>query len=461
MTIAVANFPTPPHSVEAEQCLIGAVLLDPKSWARIANRVGTVDFYRADHRVLWDAISDTLRAGLATDTTTLVARLERGGRLEAGGGREYIGRIAADTPSAANVESYAQIVREHAVKRRIGECGRRVSELERGEDSAAEALVQASRLVGELHGTARIGNGLVEARALVGDLVDELDRRRAGERGLAVGIPDFDSLTYGLDPGDLVVLAGRPGMGKTAVLVSIAMHVSRSSGVAVFSAEMPSRQIMRRAVALHSGVSQSSLRQPAGLDDDDWARIGEATGAIAARRLWIDDTAAPSLDHVRGEVLALATRSPIGLVMVDYVQLMQGEGSNRYEQLRDVAYGMKALAKEAQVPIIVLAQLNRGVEQRQRDDRRPRLSDLRDSGAIEEAADIIGLLYSEGYYTPDFEMPNVLECAIDKNRNGERGKCLWHFAGDTSRIGALDDAARAQYRRLQAKARGHDKDDLL
>lgn len=319
-------------------------------------------------------------------------------------------------------------------------------------------MLEASRLFGELHGSAIVGRGMVEARILVAELLDDLDRRRAGECGLSVGLPDFDRASFGLDPGDLVVLAGRPGMGKTALLVSIAASVSRDTPVAVFSAEMPSMQMMRRCVAALSGLPQSRMRQPDQLQPADWERLAETAGQVSGRRLWVDDTAAPTLAHVRGEVLALQTRSPLGLVMIDYVQLVQGEGGNRYEQLRDVAYGLKALAKESQVPIVLLAQLNRSVDGR--DNKRPRIADLRDSGAIEEAADIVGLLYSEGYYDPEFAMPNVLECAIEKNRNGERGLCYWHFSGDLSRVGVLEPHAAAQYRTLLAHRKKRHEDDL-
>jgi replicative DNA helicase len=461
MTAAVEKLRIPPHSVEAEQSLIGAVLLDPKSWAKIANRVSTPDFFRADHRVLWDAICETLRDGLATDYVTLVDKLDRGGRVESAGGRPYIAQIVSDTPSAASIESYARIVRDYAVKRRIGECGGKVAQLMHSEDSASEALVEASKLIGELHDTARIGRGLVEVRKLVPGLLDDLDRKRAGERGLSVGLDDFDHLTFGLEAGDLVVIAARPGIGKTATLVHMADYASRSTGVAVFSAEMPAQQLLRRATAAISGIPQSRLRRPDALDFADWDAIGAATTTLTERRLWIDDTAAPSLDHLRGEVLALGTRTQLGLVMVDYVQLVTGEGANRYEQLRDVAYGLKALAKESACPIVMLAQLNRGVDGRE--NKRPRLADLRDSGAIEEAADIVGFLYCEGYYDREFMVPDVLECAVEKNRNGERGLCLWKFSGDTSRLRMLEDFERSHYKQLiekQHRRRGKDEDDL-
>jgi replicative DNA helicase len=215
---------------------------------------------------------------------------------------------------------------------------------------------------------------------------------------------------------------------------------------------------MRRCIALLTDISQGKLRRAEQLTDADWAAITTAAAVVAERRLWIDDTSLPTLTHVRSESVAQKVTSGLGLVLVDYCQLVQGDGANRYEQLRDVAYGFKALAKDLQVPVILLAQLNRGVESRE--DKRPHLSDLRDSGAIEEAADIVGLLYSRAYYDKDFGMPYVLECAIEKNRNGERGQCLWQFEGAFSRITALNSGAAAQYRHLCTKQHQRAGNDL-
>lgn len=466
MTAAVERLRVPPHSIEAERSLLGALLLEPAAWARIANRVRSEDFYRAVHRSLYAAISQLAERGEAVDARAVADALEQSGRLEACGGREYLGDLAGEIASARNVETYANRVREYAIRRGLVAAGDKVAHLgmEPSERSAPELVGDALTLLQGLNAEGRVGRGLLGAQELAMTLLDDLERRREGERGLALGLPDFDRLTYGLEPGDLVVIAGRPGMGKTALLVSIAAHVSRSAGVAIFSAEMPASQLMRRCVALVGNVSQSTLRRPHELTEDDWGRVTDAACTIGARRLWIDDSAAPALAHIRAESMALAARSGLGLVMIDYAQLVRGEGANRYEQLRDVAYGLKGLAKELGIPVIALAQLNRSVEHRNGGNgKRAALSDLRDSGAIEEAADIIGLLYSEGYYDPEFSMPYVLECAVEKNRNGERGECLWHFSGQHSRIGTLEEAARHQYRRMRAmqRQRRHQQDDDL
>lgn len=448
MPADVRRFPVPAHSIPAEQAVLGALLLDPDAWALIESRVVGVDFYERRHQLIFAAIAAVRGDGRTPDIVSVSEQLERTGQAEEVGGLTYVGKLANDTPSAANITTYAAVVRERSMRRRL----RKLSvDLTRAIDESpdrptAELATALQERLTDLQGRMRVGKGLVSTRDLVPELLDDLDRRRDGQQGLAVGLDDFDALTNGLEPGDLVVIAGRPGMGKTALLVSIAAHVATATGVAVFSAEMPSQQLMRRCLALISEMPQGRFRRPEHLTDNDWSRIATAATQLAQRRIWIDETSSPALSHVRAETTALKAREALGLVIVDYLGLVTGAGANRYEQLRDVAYGFKALAKDLGVPVIVLAQLNRGVESR--DHKRPHLSDLRDSGAIEEAADIVGLLYSEGYYDRNFGMPYVLECAIEKNRNGERGQCLWQFDGAQSRIAPLDDRARAQYRHL-------------
>jgi replicative DNA helicase len=447
----VHRLPTPPHSIEAEQSVLGSVLIDNSVFHLISNRIESSDFYRADHRIIWSAYKALQAEHQAIDAVTVSAYLERKGTLTETGGLAYLGQLGNDTPTTANVETYAGIVRERASLRRLKAIAEETAAqaCDAGERSAAELVANAQEDLHRLQTSARTGKGLTDARQLVNEFTDDLDARAAGAMGLRIGLPDFDELTCGLEPGDLVVIPARPAMGKTALLVSIASTVSQTHGTAVFSAEMPSAQLMRRCVSLQAEIPQGSLRRPAKLTDEDWAKISTAAGVIAQRKLWIDDTGSPSLSHIRSETIALKSRASLGLVMVDYVQLVRAPGANRYEQLRDVAYGLKALAKEIAVPIIVLAQLNRDLEKR--DDKRPHISDVRDSGAIEEAADIVGLLYSEGYYDPQFGMPYVLECQIAKNRNGERGQCLWHFSGAYSRVTPLDPGAAANYRRLLSR----------
>lgn len=462
MSADLRRLPIPPHSIEAEQALLGGLLLDPTAWSRIATKIRSTDFYRADHQMIFDAIARLHDKRQSVDAVTVSEYLERTGTAGDTGGLAYLGRLANDTPTAANIETYAAAVLERSSLRRLKRIGEGIlsSATDAGGRPAADLIADAQDRLFKLLMHARTGGGLIESRHLLRDLLDDIDARASGDRpkGLSVGLPDFDEITSGLEAGDLAVIAARPGMGKTALLVSIARAVSATTGTAVFSAEMPARQLMRRCLSLETEIKQGSLRLSEFLKDEQWASISAAAGVLDRLRLWIDDTAAPTLTHIRSEALALKVRAPLGLLLVDYVQLVKGDGKNRYEELRDVAYGFKALAKELGIPIIVLAQLNRGVESREH--KRPQVSDMRDSGAIEEAADIVGLLYSEGYYDDEFPMPYVLECQVAKNRNGERGFCLWRFDGAFSRVRPLESGPAKEYRRLLAKPKKHSGDDL-
>lgn len=450
----------PPHSVEAEQAVLGALMLEPSSWARIRHKLDSSDFYRSNHQVIFAAIRELHTQGRPVDALTVHEFLERRGDSDKTGGLTYLAELVRETPSAANIEAYADVVRDRAAKRGLlGACQRiGAAVVKATAKSAAELIADATQQIQALQAASRVGKGLVDAHTLTGELLDDLEHRRSQPIGLRIGLSDFDELSCGLEPGDLVVFAGRPGMGKTALLVSIAARVCETTGVGIFSAEMPAKQMMRRCLALMSGVPQSKLRRAERLEEQDWENLAKAAVRMRQARLWVDDTPAPTLEHIRAETVVLHSRDPLGLVLVDYCQLVRARGANRYEELREVSYGLKGLAKELAVPIILLAQLNRSVEARE--SKRPRLADLRDSGAIEEAADIVGLLYSEGYYDPDVLMPYVLECAIEKNRNGQRGECLWHFDGAISRVEPLSRGAVAEYRQLRARARRPSGDDL-
>jgi replicative DNA helicase len=457
----IRQLPVAPHSVESEQAVLGSLLIEPGAWVRVMGKLDAQDFFRPDHRLIFGAIAKLAGAGKGYDVVTVSARLQAAGELDEAGGMGYVGQIARDTATAANLESYAEVVRERSMRRKLASLAERIGRAAnvKGERTAEDLLADAQRALFELQTRARTGSGLVSARDLTHQLFEDLERRRTQPAGLSVGLADFDELTGGLEPGDLVVLAGRPGVGKTALLGGVSMHGAKRGPTAVFSAEMPSLQLMRRNVANVGDVSLGKLRRAQNLTDFDWAAIATAGSDLSSRQLWIDETPLPTLAYVRAESMGLKMRAgSLGLVLVDYIQLVQGEGSNRYEQLRDVAYGFKALAKQLAVPVVVLAQINRGVESR--DSKRPNMSDLRDSGAIEEAADVIGLLYCEGYYNKQFSMPHVLECNIQKNRNGEPGECLWYFDGDRSRITVLDSNLRARYLALKAQSKRGGSDDL-
>jgi replicative DNA helicase len=443
-----------PQSIVAEENTLGALLCDSRAWSRIAGKLHAHDFSRHDHVLIFHAIEKLSSKGEVADCVTVTDYLRRCNQLDDAGGFAYIAKLQRETVSASAVEQYAQLVSGKAFDRRFAEFGRVVNEMaltETGE-SREEKLAAAQRLLMNLHGQIRTGDGPISSRDLIVELIDDLDRRREAPLGISTGVADLDYLTSGLEPGDLIVIGARPGMGKTALAVTLTTNISSTHGVLVFSAEMPSQQIMRRVLAKEASISQGRLRRAEQLSDSDWAAITPAVAMIAEQKFWIDDKALPSLEYIRAESFMLKAKHGLGLVIIDYVQLVKSAGRNRYEELRDISYGVKALAKDLGIPVIVLAQLNRSVEAR--DDKRPYMSDLRDSGAIEEAADIVALLYREGYYDPEFGMPYVLECSVEKNRNGDRGVCYWRFNGEHSRITTLDSGARTQYlHNLKAKQR--------
>jgi replicative DNA helicase len=425
------------------------LLIDQDAWPHVDGRISANDFGRSDHRAIFQAIASLRKDRQAADALTVSNYLEQHRKLEEAGGIAYLATLAKDTPSAENIESYVTAVREDSSRRRLRLFGQKAAEAATSHGrSATDLIADLQQQLQELQSGSRISKGFVDAQELVHEFLDDLDRRSSNPAGLQLGLSDFDALTCGLEPGDLVVMGARPGMGKTSLLVSIASVVSMVCDVAIFSAEMPSVQLIRRYVALLSDVPQGLLRRAEQLKEGQWKSIADAAKEIASRRFCIDQTSAPALNYVRAQTVALKSRRPIGLVLIDYVQLVRGAGDNRYEQLRDVAYGLKDLAKELAVPIIVLAQLNREVDKRE--NKRPYISDLRDCGAIEEAADIIGLLYCEGQYNGNFGMPYVLECQGEKNRNHERGECIWRFEAANSRVTVLDSGAVAQYRKLRA-----------
>ena len=455
MAEKVSLLPLPPHSAAAEQAVIGALLLDGgKLWPLVAPILTVADFYRPDHRLIFAAMSELLARGTALDTVTLIAHLEGTGELDAAGGSAYLMRLVRETATGENIEHYARTVRERAQLRQLAEFGRAAERLALGEegDSAEVIAGQLAARLSALQQQSTAGTGLVVMSDIARELVDDLEARRSGKQGMQTGLADFDHITGGLEPGELTIFAGRPGMGKTALICTVAAHVAREAWVSIFSAEMPRLQLARRLVALLGGPPQDRLRRASCMTNDDWASVTDALSKLAERHIAIDDRQAPTMEHIRAQCLGFKARYGMGVVMIDYLQLARAEGEKRHEVLTNVAYAGKALAKELNCPVIMLSQLNRGVESRE--NKRPRMSDLRESGGIEEAADLICMLYREGYYDDSFEMPNVTECMIEKHRNGERAQCLWHFAGEFSRMTAIDDNARVLYRNAIRSRKG-------
>ena len=446
----VARLRVPPHSTEAEQSVIGSLLLDNLAWDRVADLVTESDFYRHEHRLIYAALGGLVGAGKPADVITVHEVLERLGQAGDCGGLPYLNALAESVPSAANVRRYAEIVRERAVLRKL---------ISASDDIATRAfnpqglpvsqiLDEAeTRILGIGEEGARGQAGFQEMRGLVKALlerVDELDKNGAEEvTGVRTGFYDLDRMTAGLQKGDLIVLAARPSMGKTAFALNMAEHVAVEEGlpVAVFSMEMGASQLALRMVGSLGRIDQSNLRTGR-LRDDEWERLPGAAHKLAQAPVFIDETAALNPAELRARARRLARQygGTLGLIVVDYLQLMSGSGGgseeNRATVLGEISRGLKALAKELQCPVIALSQLNRSVETRT--DKRPMMSDLRESGAIEQDADVIMFIYRDEYYNKDTtKEPGVAEIILAKQRNGPVGTVKLTFLKPLTRFDNL------------------------
>lgn len=419
------NAPTdlllPPHSIEAEQALLGGLMLDSNAWDRINDLVTEADFYRDDHRRIFRHIRRQAEAGKATDVVSVFDAIERDNEVDQTGGLGYLGDIANNTPSAANIRRHAEIVRERAALRRLIAVADEFSTacFRPGKQTAA-ALVEdmERRLAAELDENADEPVALDQVLTETLRYIDS----RGDTSGLPLGFRDLDALTGGLEPGQLMVVAARPSVGKTLFACNVADSVAAAGkAVAFFTLEMSRREIGMRILSARASVSVHSMR--AGTKAEDaWDRMNAAIPSTRGQRLWIDDKPAITSGYVRARVRRLQRKHGLDLVVIDYLGLMKGRGDNRVQEIGSVSRDLKAIAKELGVPIIVLAQLNRANEGRP--DKRPMMSDLRDSGEIEQDADIVAMLHRESLYSSAPEWTAVAELLVRKNRNGPIGDLL-------------------------------------
>ncbi len=440
----VAALKLPPHSIEAEQSLIGGLLIDNAAWDRIGDVVRETDFYRDDHRRIFRHIGKLIQNGRPADVVTVYESIEASNEVDQTGGLAYLGEIANSTPSAANIRRYAEIVRERAILRQL---------VTVGDEIAGNALNPAGREVKTLldeaeqkiFQIAEAGNrnsaGFVAIQPLLGEVVERMESLLARDSqsditGVATGFVDLDRMTSGLQPGDMIVVAGRPAMGKTAFALNIAEYVGveQRLPVAIFSLEMSGPQLATRFLSSVGRIDQSKLRTGR-LTDDEWDRMTVALGKLHEAPIHIDETGAINSTDLRARARRLHRQfGKLGLIVIDYLQLMSSnrDGENRATEISEISRSIKALAKELQVPIIALSQLSRKVEER--NDKRPLMSDLRESGAIEQDADIILMMYREEYYKPDTQDKGTAEAIIGKHRNGPVGTVRLTFIGEYTRF---------------------------
>jgi replicative DNA helicase len=433
----------PPHSVEAEQSVLGGLMLDNSTWDAVADRLTADDFYRRDHQLIFAAVADLAARSEPLDAVTLAEQLERNGQLEEGGGLAYLATLTRETPSSANIRSYADIVRERAQLRRLISVGGEITSNAFNTEgrSISELIDEAERRVFEIAESGRkAGSGFVPIRDLLGDMIDKLDMLHQNQgqlTGVSTGFTELDRMTAGLQAGDLIIVAGRPSMGKTSFALNIGENAAfgrKPVPVAIFSMEMSRDQLGMRMISSLGRINQSNLRTGR-FGDEEWAGINSAINMMKAAPIYIDDTGALTPTEVRARARRLKREHGLGLIIIDYLQLMQvpGNKENRATEISEISRSLKALAKELSVPVIALSQLNRSLEQRQ--DKRPVMSDLRESGAIEQDADIIMMIYRDEVYNKGTTtQPGVAEIIITKQRNGPTGDVKLTFLGEYTKF---------------------------
>ncbi|HYG55422.1 MAG TPA: replicative DNA helicase [Burkholderiales bacterium] len=444
----------PPHSIEAEQSLLGALLLDNQAFDRVADLVSAEDFYRDDHRRIFRHVQKLIDAGKPADVVTVSESVEASEDKDKTGGPAYLGALAQNTPSALNIRRYAELVRERAVQRRLAQVATEIAEgaLNPAGKEVGQLLDEAESKIFQIaESGARKDQGLLEIKPVLARVFERIDHlyhrdNPSDVTGVPTGYVDLDKMTSGLQPGDLVIIAARPSMGKTALALNIAEHVAVDNGlpVAIFSMEMSSTQLAMRMLGSIARVDQHKMRTGR-LSDREWSELSEAMGKLHETPIYIDEAGALTALEVRARARRLKRQySKLGLIVIDYLQLMAStsQGENRATEISEISRSLKAMAKELDVPVIALSQLNRAVDQRP--DRRPVMSDLRESGAIEQDADVILFIYREVVYKPDLpeEQRALADVIIGKQRNGPIGPVKLTFLGQFTRFENYQEPGR-------------------
>ncbi len=452
----IAQLRIPPHSIEGESSVLGGLLLDNSAWDRVADLLSDQDFYRHEHQLIYAAAGALINASRPADIITVYEHLQNQGKADEVGGLSYLNALAQYVPSAANIRRYAEIVRERSILRKL---------VRASDEIATDAFAPQGKAVATILDEAeqkifnigeqgsRLKQGFQSMDTLVVELLDRVTEMAENPNditGVPTGFIDLDRLTAGFQAGDLVILAARPSMGKTALAINIAEHVALHEGlpVAVFSMEMGASQLAVRIVGSIGRIDQTHLRT-GNLSDEEWPRLTEAIEKLRNISLHIDETPGLTVSELRANARRLARQcGKLGLIVVDYLQLMSVSSSmseeNRATAVGEISRGLKALAKELQCPVVALSQLSRGVESRT--DKRPLMSDLRESGAIEQDADIIMFIYRDEYYTKEAcKEPGVAEVIISKQRNGPTGTVKLAFISRITKFESLASGTSGDY----------------
>jgi replicative DNA helicase len=433
----------PPQNLDAEKSLLGAVLIDEETLADISEHVNSKDFYDRRHAIIFGGMMRLFERHKPVDLLTLTEELKKKDELDTIGGSAYLTELTNYVPTAAHAEAYAELVAQKAVRRRLIKASGEISELGYDEDTTTQELLE--RAEAELFSVSdqSLKQDLVSIESILTesfDRMEELHRNKGALRGVRTGYRDLDDMTAGLQRSDLIILAARPAMGKTTLVTNLAYNVATvaKQPVLFFSLEMSKEQLVDRMLADASGVDAWNIRT-GNLSDDDFSKLSEAMGEMAEAPIYIDDTPGLSVLEMRTKARRAAHEQPLGLIIVDYLQLMQGSGKsdgNRVQEVSEISRGLKLIAREMNVPVIALSQLSRSVENRS--PQIPQLADLRESGSIEQDADIVMFIYREAYYNPETERENVTDLIIAKHRNGPVGRVELYFHPERLRFMSLD-----------------------
>ncbi|MBP2663116.1 MAG: dnaC [Firmicutes bacterium] len=415
----------PPQNVEAEQSVLGAMMIEREAISKVSEIIRPEDFYREAHRLIYNAMMELFNKNEAVDLVTVVEILRRDDKLEVVGGISYVSALANSVPTAANVMYHARIVEEKALLRQLITTATHVAGMgyEANEDVTV-IMDKAEKMILEV-ANRKAGQEFASIKNIIFDVFDrvsELYSSKGGITGLSTGFKDLDKLTSGLQPSDLILIAARPSMGKTAFVLNIAQNVAikEKQAVAFFSLEMSKEQLVQRMLCAEAPIDAQRLRIGE-LENNDWDKLVRAADRLAAAPIFIDDTAGITVMEMRSKARRLKIEHDLQLIIIDYLQLMQGSAGssrseNRQQEISEISRSLKALARELKVPVVALSQLSRGVESRQ--VKKPMLSDLRESGSLEQDADIVAFLYREDYYDPETEHKNITDVIIAKHRNG-------------------------------------------
>lgn len=435
----------PPQNTEAEASLLGALLIDADAIVKVADSLDADDFYDPRHGRIYEAVLQLYEKHSAIDVLTLSDQLKANGALESVGGTSYLTELTNFVPTAAHAEQYADIIAQKSMRRRLAKTSREIDELSYDESKSLRELIEdaESRLfnVSQRH----VKQNIVSLEALLSESFERLDSLREDKgkiRGIPTGYKDIDNKLAGLQRADLFILAARPSMGKTALMLNFAHNVAVSAKepVLLFSLEMSKEQLVDRLLSMESGVDAWALRT-GNLTDADFEKISEAMGTLAEAPIYIDDTPGITVSDLRTKARREAHKHPLGLILVDYLQLMSGGSKygsdfNRVQEISEISRGLKGVARELNVPLMAASQLSRSVEQRS--PQIPQLSDLRESGSIEQDADVVAFIYREDYYNPETDRQHITDILIKKHRNGPTGNIELYFDNEKQRFRSLD-----------------------